>query len=218
MSLTIAFALGTLAAPVTQDGFNADRQEAERTMQLFADCTVRNDKRRAEAKQFLRQIPGTKIFREEGRALVREECVPHSPGGLKMKFRPSLFRSSLYDALYRREFAETGAKNVADLAPLVIAEEFSGTETDIPKRFIYMRQVGDCVARRDPAGVHGLVLSKIGSDAEADAIARLTPVVSGCVAKDATLRFSRTVLRGVLAEGLYKLAVKASSANPAEAS
>lgn len=186
--------------------------EAERTMQLYSDCMVGRRQYQAKIAEFLRTSPDSPQFGERGMKLIEPTCMPRAISRTQMRMAPAIFRPALYSALYRTEFKRAPA-DVGNRAKLDYAAELEAGAV-APANYAYLREVGDCTSRAKPAEVRALILTRIGGDDEKSALAALMPAVQQCVPEGAKLRFSRTILRGTLAEGLYKLS-KAPIAAPA---
>jgi hypothetical protein len=191
--------------------------EAERAMAQFSRCTVDNGSLRRRAERFVRLIPGRPDYSAEAVAIATSRCVPlQTDGQATMRFPPVLFRSALFSAFYRREFARTAPADMGSVPPLSLANEFEGDVATLPQELRFIRAIGDCAARADTARVHALLRTEVGSDEERPALDAAIPVLSSCLPAGRELRFSRGMLRGILAEGLYKLR-KAAAARPATA-
>ncbi|MDJ0277016.1 hypothetical protein QLH51_09435 [Sphingomonas sp. 2R-10] len=181
--------------------------EANRTMQMFADCVVARSSDRAKVDTLLRQPSDGPGLNAAGMALVRGECMPRALAKTEMRMPPTLMRAALFDARYRREFGKRSV-DLGNVAPLVVASEFDGAPSPVDT---YSRRLGDCVARREPAGARAFILSRANSDAENAAVNTLRPALAECVSKDNTLRLSRPMVRGIVGEALYKLSLAASA-------
>ena len=185
--------------------YHASTAEAERTMADFSACVVANRRLRAQAERFLRLIPETPAFREAGLRIATPECMPRSFMRTQLRFHAGVFRETLYSALYQRDFGRSPPPDLTQAPVLAIAAEFDGDPTAIPATVTFERSVGDCVARADPTDVHHLLMTRISSDAEREALQLVVPQLAGCVRAGQRIAFSRSVLRGLLAEALYKL-------------
>jgi hypothetical protein len=190
------------------------RDEADTTMDRFARCLVFSHWRHVAAEHYVRAIPDGPAFMEAGGRLATPDCVPRSPNyRIEMRFKPNLLRAALFGALYQRDFWRPPAHEITVVAPLQIAAEFDGPAEDIPKAVIFQRVIGDCTARAAPGEVHVLLMSRVASGGEKEALDRIMPHLAGCLPAGHRMAFSRPVLRGLLAEALYKLR-KAASPQP----
>lgn len=133
--------------------------------------------------------------------------------GGTLRFREHLFRGGLYEALYRSRF-RTPPPGFAALPPLAYrwtdARGATGSRAVSRERAAF----GECVVRAGPAESHALLQTEVTRDAEQAAFAALLPHFSACVPAGASLRFSRPVLRGIVAEALYELSVTAQQLQP----
>jgi hypothetical protein len=207
----LAAAGASLSAASAQEVTQYPTLEAEQTMARFSQCIVRTASSQA-LRRFLRLPPTGPAFQVAGRRLARDYCLPRVPGGTtRLRFQPNLFRSALYSALYRRDFGGSAPLDLAGLPPLSFSSEFDGPSADIPASTRVLRSLGDCTARADAGSVHALLMTDIGSSGEQPAIAAVLPAVQHCLPEDQELRFGRGMLRGILAEALYKLRTAVSS-------
>jgi hypothetical protein len=175
-------------------------------MALFSRCIVDRRARRPQAERFVRMIPEGPAYVAAGVRLATNDCVPRDMRGrTQMRFPPDLFRASLYSAMYQREFGAPPPAGIAALPPLRLSDEFDGEAAAVPVAIAALRMLGDCAARADVADTHALLLTRIGTDEEHRALDRVMPALGNCLPAGRELRFSRSMLRGALAEALYKL-------------
>lgn len=197
---------GALQPLGAQPRENYDVAEAERAMDKFARCVVQSDIRRRQAHRLLRLVPGTPHYREAVSRLATDRCAPQdSRGTTRLSFGGEIFRSTLFAALYRAEFGRSAPSDWADVPVLSLSQEFDGPIDQIPDTIRFVRSFGDCVARLDSSGVHRLLFTDIGSEEERVTFNGLMPSFGQCLPQGRELRFSRIMLRGMLAEGAYKL-------------
>jgi hypothetical protein len=201
----IASAAGTSMAQDPSGAVIYKPAEAERAMSGFATCLVAHRSGRAKAERFLRMIPGTQEIRKAGVALADPGCIPVGMGGrMRMQFDADVLRASLFSALYKHDYRKTAAPDLTSVAPLVVASEFDAGAV-LPPEVTALRILGDCAARNATADVHTLLLTDVRSKAEGPALAKVVPIMQRCLPEGRELRFSRSMLRGALAEALYKL-------------
>jgi hypothetical protein len=194
----------------------ASRAEAERTMADFSKCVVENRRLRPKAEAFLRLIPETPAFRDAGVRIATPDCMPRSFLRTQLRFNAKLFRQTLYSALYQHDFGRSPPPDVKLIPTLLMSSEFDGDVASVPPTVSFERLVGDCVARADSADVHRLLATKISSDAEKAALEQVVPQLANCVPAGQRTAFSRSVLRGMLAEALYKLRKAAATPGAAQ--
>ncbi|HEX8640792.1 MAG TPA: hypothetical protein VF704_06515 [Allosphingosinicella sp.] len=184
-----------------------DAVDAELTLAEFSDCVLERGGRRARAERFLRQQPTGEPFENAAERLMPEECLQLRGGSwMEMRIRSDALRASLFASLYRRDFSHAPPQpQVSETAPLRLSDEFEGDPALIPQTVRTVRAIGDCAARADPVGTHAFLLTTLGSSEERQALAPVTSALANCLPEGQQLRFSRAMLRGILAEALYKL-------------
>jgi len=183
----------------------ADR--ARLAMYRYAECVFGRGPKRVEA--YLDTFPGSKEAHTAANRLSDDDCL--SSG--EMTFNEPLFRGSVYDVLYKSRFKKIGPLNFDNVAAIDYA---LSTVNDIggPNAVVALRKVADCTVRKAPAASRELVLSMVATKGETDAFGQLVPHMSSCVTKDATLKFSKSVFRGVVGEVLYRLSASSPTENP----
>jgi hypothetical protein len=202
----------TAAPPPSPYDYQFSRDEADKAMADFAKCVVSDARSRARAAAYVRAIPTGTAFHDAGARMATPDCVPRSFGTVRMQFDAQLFRAALFGALYQRDFGRAPPPSFDSVQPLIIAAEFDGPDSAIPAEIVFARIVGDCVARADPAAAHRLVTTRVASADEKEALGAVVPRLAGCVAAGRQAAFSRSMLRGLLAEALYKLRQAAAPA------
>jgi hypothetical protein len=196
-------------AQITENAVSPEVR-ARRALRDFAICTAQRS--RAKTDRYLQQFqpePETRL----AKSLASSQCL--WDGQLKMTW--ALFRGALYEAVYREDFRKGP---VADLQNAPVIDYLAGAaDREHPQARVYgaLRRLADCAVRADPAAALRLVATLDGTMAEADAFRTLVPRVSGCVVAGQELKFSRPMLRGLVAETLYRLSVaqRAGPASPA---
>lgn len=196
---------GSLAKPAPAQIPSSVQSDAERariTMARYAECVVRGS--RARVDQYLQTFPGTAVAREQGVKLAADTCL--STGGLT--FREPLLRAQIYQVLYRRDFRDGAAVNISAVPQI---DYGIGRPPQGFDQAVALRNFGDCVVRANPDQARALVLSNPTSNGETKAFQALMPFFSGCLPKDSTVEFSKSVLRGIVGETLYRLSKNAVS-------
>jgi hypothetical protein len=129
--------------------------------------------------------------------LLDDRCLPRDG---YPPLDPRLVRGALYEAMYDRDYASGGPIDFANApAPTVPGDGVN------PSLDAALLQFGACVVRAAPADARALLASQQGSSGEAASIAALNPHLSPCMVRGLTITFSAPMLRGVLAEAMYKL-------------
>ncbi|MBP6378794.1 MAG: hypothetical protein KA312_00095 [Sphingorhabdus sp.] len=181
------------------------------TMRSFSKCVIGVSRQRVI--NYLDTFPSSKEAFELANGLSRDDCLV----GADLRFSEKLFRWSAYDELYNAEFNDHDLTTIATIPETDYVAMTKGLNAE-QFQFVAIWQLGECTVRAAPKAAQTLVRSQIGSSAEEAAIQEILPFVSGCVNKDNELKFSKAVFRGVMAEALYKLAMKANGAATARGS
>jgi len=190
----------------------ASNKDSTRMMLEFAECTVKDRRMKPEVDRFLAMSPADPEFGLLGGKFAKDRCVPAAMSTVTMRFDSMLFRYSLFEARYRIEFGKSAAPVVAGLPPLDVDAEFSAAGFDprgmstLPPVVIFLRQLGECVVRVDVANAHALIVARPYSKQEATALTAVMPALGECMPEGHTMKFSRPMLRGAIAEALYKAA------------
>ncbi|MBC7985058.1 MAG: hypothetical protein H7X93_00070 [Sphingomonadaceae bacterium] len=194
-------------AEVNEREMRRDREEeARRVLAVYARCIVGRYGEQSRLAAFLAAPPGSRLAGRIGQQLASSACL-ESHG---LRFHEELFRGVIYQALYHRDFAAAPIPDFAGV-PASDALPASDGESRGPESAILLRRYANCVTRADPRAVRALVMSGTTEDDEAAAFVALRDPLSACLG-DGEIRFSRTMLRGLLAESLYRLTEDALSA------
>ncbi len=194
---------GVPARPRT--GARGNDAEAQRVMIDFASCVAQRS--RSSLERFLAQPFGS----DDADRLAFRLATPDCLFDAELRFSQEIFRGALYDALYRIDFVRMEPADLSAVPP--ITYYVGATESLTPRQH---RRVGqslfaDCVVRAAPSEARALILSAATSPTERAAFQALQPALGPCLVQGAQVRFSRPMLRGLVAESLYRLTSAASS-------
>jgi hypothetical protein len=199
-------------------------KESTRLMLEFAECTARKRKIKPEIDRFLRMSPANPEFGVLARKFANDNCMPTNlMAEVRMTFDSLLFRYGLFEARYRIEFGKGSPPAIVDLPPLDFENEFDltisadlkGVES-LPPLVVFLRKLSQCLILERPAEAHALVIARPYSDAETKALPPVIEVLGACIGEGQTLKFSRPMLRGAIAEALYKAATRPRPSTPAK--
>jgi hypothetical protein len=179
----------------------ASRKEAERIMRDFAKCVVSTKSREAKAMAFLQLPDGDPQQSVQGSEIAMSGCAP--PGS-QMRFKPELFSRSIYTALYRKYYYKSVPADFADLEPADYRLEYNSSSVPVLTEQLALRTFADCTVRQNAAAAHQFAITEMQSNAEKEAVPAITASMQQCLNTGATLKFSRTILKGLIAESLYK--------------
>jgi hypothetical protein len=204
VSFATAQESGTLithrAAQIDGRGPNAARL----TMRGFAQCIVSRSRGRltsllampvgsSEAKKL-----GDTMFQREG-----DECL--SSG--ELSFSSTLVRGSYFEALYLQRFGRTVIDDFSTVKVHGYRDRYTQPYSAEATSAIVLEEYGECIVRKNPTAARVLIGSIPGSSLETATFTELAPSFGPCLSKSEKIAFSKTVLRGVMAEGLYWLTV-----------
>ena len=197
--------LGYSAAQVDVRGKNSARQ----TMQQFGACLVQRQRGRAE--RFAALPTDSDEYLSLNKRLYQtmgDDCL--SSGDLG--FSSEIFRGSVFDALYAANFRAGGPVDLTSITTSNYAALYKSPLSPASVQVLALENFGECVARSDPANTRALVLARPDTDIESNAFAALSPRFNGCIVKGEVIKFSKTILRSALSEGLYRLSMAALAA------
>ena len=192
------------AAQIDARGPNAARL----VMRAFGACVASRSRGRLNKLLLLpvgsaEQVRLSKaIFDVEG-----DECL--SNGELRFSF--ALLRGSFFEAVYLQQFGRAGPVDFAGVKDSGYLARYTQPYSSEALSAIALEQYGECVARANASAARALTASIPGSSSEAEAFGLLAPSLGPCLTKGNKIQFSKTILRGVISEGLYWLSTAAPS-------
>lgn len=173
--------------------------DARKTLREFGICTV--NRHPGAAEQVIDEPVDAQDFRRKLTQVADEECF--SNGELQMP--AELLRAAIFEAMYLREFTE-GPVDALKAAPSFdYSKPYQRPLSDDAANTVGLAIVADCITRTTPAAARDLVTSMPGSPSEDRAIGVLARQLPGCVPPNKTFRFSRSAIRGSVAEALLRL-------------
>jgi len=114
-------------------------------------------------------------------------------------------RGALFEAAYDRAFGRSGPTDFKAVPAINYLAPYSAEISSEAANTIALAQFGDCVSRADGSNARKLMATSPESTAELAAISDLAPRFAACIPQGRTISFSRSVARGAIAEGLYRL-------------
>jgi hypothetical protein len=205
--LSVVCCFSVWLAPCQLSAQDGDAEElsvkaAEQTMRDFARCVVSSKKREAKAVEFLKVPDGDPRQRDLGTKIAVSGCAPT---GSKMQFQPDLFSRSVYTALYRKYYGKTPPETDKWTVATDYTSEYSVSTTPVRQQQLALRAFADCTASGDAPAAHRFAISEMRGSEEKAALPSVMVWLQKCLPEGTQLRFSRTVLKGLLAESLYKM-------------
>lgn len=173
--------------------------DARKTLREFGICTV--NRHPGQAEEVINEPVDAKDFNRKLSQIADEECF--SSGELQMP--PELLRAAMFEAMYLREFTAGPVDGLKSAPSFDYSQHYQRPLSDEAANTIGLAIVGDCVTRTAPSAARNLMTSMPGSPAEDLAIGVLSKQLPGCVPPNKTFRFSRSAIRGSVAEALLRL-------------
>lgn len=184
------------------------KKAARTTMEAFTGCIV--SRSRGRAVRFVSMRVDDPGYQKSMRSLfdsMGDECL--SSGDLA--FSDTIFRGAIFQALYAAEFPNDGPIDFASVPTSGFREAYGAQAAPAAVSTLALEHFGECVARADGQGVRNLLGALPSSAHEAMLFNALVPRFSGCIPKGETLAFSKVILKGALAEGMYWLSKAAQN-------
>jgi hypothetical protein len=145
-----------------------------------------------------------------------ETCLASATGGqVTLTMTPEALRGAIFRAAYARDHMKAAPVMPApgpDGSPPKLPDwaidiaSRGGISTAEGATYVALRQLAACVVLAKPDIVHRLLLARTASADENVAFGEVAPFVGGCVPDGQTLKFSRQLLIGVLAEAMHRMA------------
>ncbi len=183
-----------------RDGDDRDQNAARRITNDFGQCVVHKYGRLAE-----RSVAGSASASSARlmTSLATPECLTH--GELHMP--QTLMRGAIFRALYIRNYGR-----VAPVGQRVAVDYVAGMipGDGLSQQMAGLLPIASCVAQANPEASRAFVLANVATTAEQAAITALRPALANCLPAQLTIRFSKAVLQGMLAEALYREAPRAT--------
>lgn len=197
-------------------------EETARTMKRYARCVT--SMQRDWVARALESMP---MSREEANAMAEapqqrthgclSEALPASFSGYSfLRSRVYAVRAAFAEALVERDFPEGRAvpgRKLAELPDLGTASRQPGLARDVVAALL-LGSFGTCGAAREPETALALLRTEPVAASENGVLQRLSTAFAACFDAGRSFRINRAMLRGFLAEGLYRhLASSAAPAN-----
>jgi hypothetical protein len=193
-------ALMMVAAVATQPPRDrAPAAVARKVATDYADCVWRSDRNRVRGALDLEVDGNVDLIKAFG----LDRC-PIMAGSMKVP--QFVLRGLLFERMYHADFNGSSALLSFDGAgPAAYPVAPRSNQSETAKNYRGLMRIGDCVVRRAPLQARALLSSSVATGAEARAIAALEPLFASCQAPLAAVPFSAEMMRGTVAEPLYRL-------------
>jgi hypothetical protein len=165
--------------------------------QQFASCAVQ----KYDGAEMLATQPGSDEESEVLAEFARKGCAPPSNDSQAL-------RGALAEQLFKADFGSIGARPKRETIEVFTFDtsELASLDAEGRKR-LYLAAFGACVASVDSTRSVGLLQTAAGSADEARIISELKPALSPCLNEGERLDLGKAELRGLLAEGVYRMAL-----------
>ena len=205
--LFVVAAYGDEASAVSKSKSKlSDEDQARVTMQIYSRCLVRlghSGAAHTRLVKFLAQSDGPSADTAAAASLARPDCLRDAATASSyvstLRFKPSLLRGAVFRTLYLERTAVPYHGEA--VRPSEIEAGWSSPADDSSKA---LREFGECTIANDRTDAEAAVRADVASETETAAYHALDPALSRCLPSDRTMRFSRSVLEGVLSEALYR--------------
>ena len=178
------------------------KTDARRTTREFGVCVLRRFPKYGE-RVALEPVHTDEYDKLLKRMLI-DDCLSGGSAA-ELSFPLNVARSAVIEALYVEEFGRSGPTEFSQVPPI---DYLAGYPENLPgnaRNTIALARFGDCVSRKDPVNARALAVSNPGSPEEIQRLRFLGPSFNGCVIQGEKLTFSRSVIRGAVSEGLFRL-------------
>jgi hypothetical protein len=182
------------------------KTDARRTTREFGVCILKRFPRYGE--RLALEPVHTDEYDKLLNRMVTADCLSHG----ELSFPPNVVRSAVIEALYIEQFGRSGPIEFSQVPPIDYLAGYPDQLTGSARTIVALAKFGDCVSRHDPVNARALVVSIPGSGDEKHRLAELSPSFNGCVIQGEKLTFSRSVIRGAVSEGLFRLSRAAGRA------
>jgi hypothetical protein len=198
------------AAPAAPPRDAAPPGVARQVGAAFADCLWRGN--REKVRRMLEEEVDGEHMRVE--SLDLGHCSDPLAG--TARFPAFVLRGLLFERMYHADF---------DGSPVVASFEAAGpagypvaprsVQTEGAKNYRGLMRIADCVVRNAPVQARALLATSPATHGEARALSAVEPLFRSCQAPLAPLPFSAEMMRGTVAESLFRLSRTSGAAGPA---
>lgn len=175
------------------------KTDARRTTRDYGVCVLKRFPKYGE------RVALEPVHTDEYDKLLKRMVIDDCLSLGELSFPLNVVRSAVIEALYIQEFGRSGPTDFSQVPPI---DYLSGYPAELPgnaRTTVALGKFGDCVSRKDPVNARALAVSIPGSADETQRFRFLSPSFNGCVIQGEKLTFSKSVIRGAVSEGLFRL-------------
>jgi hypothetical protein len=195
VSYNSSFASRRNAIAMRDDPSMSKRELARAAVSDFAKCLYEDEP--VGGRKILALGPG-RVLTKQVRAYANGICLLRG----YLNFHPSDFQLALFGVAYRAKNSRAAPASLAAPTDFLALSRSASEQT--AKRFLALRRFGDCVVRTDPVAAHNVVVTDVATAREAEAFEALRPSLGACLEKDASVELSKELIKGLLADVLYR--------------
>lgn len=190
---------GSLIPRRVAEVYGETKLAARLSLRQFGVCVV---KRRMKGALSLIDMPvDSAQYRKAISDIVSDECLASG----ELTFPYDLLRGQIFETLYLDQLDRFRKPDFTGVPSFNYAKAYSRPLTETAQNIIGLGVVGDCVARTVPMEAHNFLRSFPGTKLEDQALAAVVKQLPGCLPPRQTFRFSRSIIRGAVAEAIYRL-------------
>ena len=182
------------------------KTDARRTTREYGVCVLKRFPKYGE------RVALEPVHTDEYDKLLKRMVIGDCLSLGELSFPLNVVRSAVIEALYVEQFGRSGPTEFSQVPPI---DYLAGYPAELPgnaRTIVALAKFGDCVSRNDLVNARALAVSIPGSGDEKQRLIALSPSFNGCVIEGEKLTFSRSVIRGAVSEGLFRLSRVASQA------
>jgi hypothetical protein len=206
---------GAVASEKSGESSSVAADAARSRMHRYAECVVGDEMRAHSGRGVFGYLAGgVKPMKVAIRAnaLFTPAClVKTAYNGTfvsNLKVNRDLMRGQVFRALYVGGWGLTTRKDLLDELKLAVASPAGISPNPL-------REFGNCVVAFDEPNSVNLLKTRTGSPEEKAAYAALSKAFADCVAPGSTVKFSKSIMEGAIAEALVVRTVNSASSTQA---
>lgn len=183
----------------------ANGTEARQTTRAFAKCLL--NKSGYRMKPLLEKPVGGRSDLESWLPFFDSNCLLDSTDTdqASLRFKINLIRGDIYEIMLARDLPEIVAADIDGNAKAVRYPEPEQPVTAMGTAYLLSMNIGDCTVRAQPGAALALMKTAIGSQEERAAVKALVPTIGTCTPNGASMTFSYSIIRAMVAEPIYRL-------------
>jgi hypothetical protein len=187
----------------------ADADAARVAVDKYAACLVESKGYRI--RPLLDQPIGDKGEPQRWLKVINADCLfentvsKRSDGEATIRFSPNVIRGAVFESFLRKDYSKLPkVQSFDDVGPVKYASQAKDAST-AEAAYALSMDMGECTVRKATESSHALLATSVGTKAEMVATEALLPTIESCTQSGVTLKFSLSIIRGMIAEPMYRL-------------